>query len=514
MNTPAEIGGARHVAPGLDQVIKLAILAVGGQGGGVLTNWLIGVAEREGYAVQATSVAGVAQRTGATIYYLEMLPEAEARPVFALAPAEGDVDILVAAEWMEAGRAILRGFVTPDRTTLIASTHRSLATAEKIVPGTALADPGEVRKAADRMARRVVAFDMERIAQEAGSVISASLLGALAGSGCLPFAAESYRETIRASGRGVAPSLAAFDAARRVAEEGAEPSAPASVQGAEAVVGPADLRRGWDALAARVEAFPAPVAEMAGAGLRRVVDYQDLAYGRQYLDRVEAALAVDQAAEGYAFATAAAKAIARAMCYDDILRVADLKTRGARMPRIRAEMGAGAGQVMHVTEFVHPGAAEIVSILPAGLGRWISVRPGAMRLVDRLVNRGRRLRTDAVWPFVQLYLLAGLRRHRRRLLRHGTEVAHLERLTDLAMGAVGGNYALGVALWEVQRLVKGYSDTHARGLSKLDRVLAGTALVQERADAADWVRRLIAAALADPEGEALDGALETIRSFV
>ena len=34
------------------KIIKLAILAVGGQGGGVLTNWITDVAERNGYDVR------------------------------------------------------------------------------------------------------------------------------------------------------------------------------------------------------------------------------------------------------------------------------------------------------------------------------------------------------------------------------------------------------------------------------------------------------------------------------
>ena len=73
----------------LDNIIKLAIMAVGGQGGGVLTNWIVDLAEANGYAVQATSVAGVAQRTGATIYYVEMCQDTGRRPVFSLAPAQG-----------------------------------------------------------------------------------------------------------------------------------------------------------------------------------------------------------------------------------------------------------------------------------------------------------------------------------------------------------------------------------------------------------------------------------------
>ena len=68
-----------HLAPHardekLNSIIKLAVMAVGGQGGGVLTGWIETLARGQGYACQATSVAGVAQRTGATIYYIEMAP--------------------------------------------------------------------------------------------------------------------------------------------------------------------------------------------------------------------------------------------------------------------------------------------------------------------------------------------------------------------------------------------------------------------------------------------------------
>jgi len=57
-----------------ERPLKLTIAALGGQGGGVLADWLIEIAESEGYIAQSTSVPGVAQRTGATIYYLEFFP--------------------------------------------------------------------------------------------------------------------------------------------------------------------------------------------------------------------------------------------------------------------------------------------------------------------------------------------------------------------------------------------------------------------------------------------------------
>ena len=57
----------------------LLICALGGEGGGVLTEWLVDVARHAGYAAQSTSIPGVAQRTGATTYYLEVFPVAAPR---------------------------------------------------------------------------------------------------------------------------------------------------------------------------------------------------------------------------------------------------------------------------------------------------------------------------------------------------------------------------------------------------------------------------------------------------
>ena len=515
MNAPDPLLSPAPRDPALDGILKLAVMAVGGQGGGVLAGWIEAVARAEGYAVQATSVAGVAQRTGATIYYLEMAPATGRAPVFALMPSAGDVDILIAAELMEAGRAILRGFVTPDRTTLIVSTHRALAVSEKIVPGDGIADGAEVRAAAEVAARRVIAFDMEAVAAEAGSVISAALFGALAGSGALPFPRAAYEAAIRAGGKGVERSLAAFARAAEAAERGAgaapaappAPPAPARPRGAPGLV------RAWDALAAEAAALPAPVAAMAARGLAKVVDFQDLAYGREYLDRLRTAIAQDSAARGWALSVEAAKYIANAMAYDDVIRVADLKTRPGRAERIAAEMGLRAGQLLRVTEYTHPRAEEIVGLLPAGLGAWTERRPRLMRLIDRIFNRGRRIRSDGVLGFALLWAVGGLRGWRRRTLRHRQERAHLDAWLQAALAEAPRDYALAVEIIRNRRLVKGYSDTHARGLSKYDRVMAGIALVRGRADAADWARRLREAALQDEAGAALDGALMTVRSF-
>ncbi|MBP9183552.1 MAG: indolepyruvate oxidoreductase subunit beta family protein [Fuscovulum sp.] len=494
----------------LDQIVKVAIYAVGGQGGGVLTTWIEDLARAQGYAAQATSVAGVSQRTGATIYYIEMAPATGQTPIFSLMPAAGDVDVMISAEWMEAGRAMIRGFVTPDRTTLIASTHRNLAVSEKIVPGDGLADAEAVREAAQQAAKRLIAADFEAVAVRAGSVISATLFGALAASGALPFPRAAFEDAIRAGGKGVEASLRAFAAGYEAAEEGDAPVAVAARASAPAVAGPARLVAEWDTLAARAERLPGDAPAMALAGLRKVVDFQDLAYGAEYLDRLEALAARDRAP--FDLTREGAKYIANAMAYDDPIRVADLKTRGARFDRIRAEMGAG-DRLMQLTEFMHPGAAEIAGMMPRRWGERVQASPEWMARLDRWFNKGRRIRTDSLRGYLMLYLLGGMKRRRRGTLRHAQEMAHLDRWLAGALAHLDRNYALAVELIRCRRLIKGYSDTHARGLSKFDRVISATTEIALRDDAADWCRRLREAALKDEDGKALEGAIQTIRSF-
>ena len=117
--------------------ITMLIAALGGEGGGVLTDWIVRAATMSDFPIQSTSIPGVAQRTGATTYYIEMLPQQAngKRPILALTPGVGDIDIAVASELLEAGRTVANGFVTPDRTTMIASTSRFYAMDEKIAMG-------------------------------------------------------------------------------------------------------------------------------------------------------------------------------------------------------------------------------------------------------------------------------------------------------------------------------------------------------------------------------------------
>ena len=502
-----------------ERPISIAIVAMGGQGGGVLTEWIVHLAENHGWVAQSTSVPGVAQRTGATIYYIEAMPPLDGRkPILSLMPTPGDVDLVMAAEFMEAGRSILRGIVTPDRTTLIASNHRSLAIGEKIAPGNGIADNGAVTGAIGVAAKNEIIFDMNALAIEHGSVISAAMFGALAGAGVLPFSRERYLDVIRSGENGAKASVRTFEAAfERVQAKSPDAAAlpPSDPAGNTPSAAASDPRLAG--LVARLkQELPGPAMAMGHAGLKKVVDFQDPAYGAEYLDILGSLHTADRNCGGaerdYAFTQAAAKHVANAMTYDDVIRVADLKTRSDRRARIENELELSPNQVLQTTEFMHPRMEEVAGMLPPRLGKWLEARPAVFQRLDRIVSRGRRVRTGTVSWFLPLYLISSLKALRRRLLRHEREMDHLARWLALATSTAEQDYELAVEVIACRRLVKGYSDTHVRGTSKFDRLVSSVPQLVGKPDSAGWLRRLRLAALADEDGKMLDGALNTLRT--
>jgi indolepyruvate ferredoxin oxidoreductase beta subunit len=497
-----------------DRPICIAIFAIGGQGGGVLADWIVATAEANNWFAQATSVPGVAQRTGATVYYVEVFPNLGRPPVLALMPTPGEVDVVLAAEFLESGRAILRGFCTRERTTLICSTHRSYAIGEKAVPGNGVIDPTRVIEAIRRQTARVVALDMASIAESNGSVISAVMLGALAASNALPYARGSFEDAIRAGGVGVNASLRAFNQAFADVESGVD--GLAALEAAEAEASEAHVSEvlptiRHPAFAELVQKalteFPETTRSMLAIGMRRVADYQDLGYVNEYLKKMRQVLTWDRTAgglsRGFSLTGEAARQIAVGMAHHDVIRVADLKIRSSRFARIQKEVGTKASQVLYVTEFMHPGVAEVLGTLPRALGTWIEKRPRLCAALDRLVNKGRRVHTNKIGGFVALSLVAGMRRFRRRTLGHDREMQRLDRWLAQVERAAASDYGLAVEIVKNRRLVKGYSETHDRGNRKFQQVMDAAGQLMGHRDAADWVRRLREAALADEEGTAL-----------
>ncbi|MFV2038831.1 MAG: indolepyruvate oxidoreductase subunit beta family protein [Acidimicrobiales bacterium] len=532
--------------------ITIAILAMGGEGGGVLADWIVLLGERCGYVAQGTSVAGVAQRTGATVYYIELYPGAEnpsdanPEPVLSLFPTPGEVDIVVASELMEAGRAVQRGFCTPDRTVLIASTSRVYSMAERISLGDGRVDSNLLLEAAHNGSKRFIGADFMALAQQADSVISAALFGAVAGAAVLPFERADFENAIRESGTAVDTSLAAFalgfDAAgdkqpRRDAQPSSDQTGSTSVSVSigprpgrseeelaaaaaeeqhvflattepERLVGP-----GLRSQAQRVESeFPAAARSMLLRGCERTAVYQDVSYTNRYLDRVARVAAVEPDPHGDARLTSeAARHVALWMCYQDTIHVALQKIRRDRIKRVRAEARAEPKQLMQIREYLHPQADEITDSLPSGLGRRLARSKSFRRWVAKATRNGMVVNTTSVPGFSLLWIMARMRPMRPRSFRFGREQDAIDAWLDLAIEtATAGDAALAAEVIECQRVLKGYGETHAHGSESFAVLLDAAVRLRGSGAAAETLADLRSAALADEDGSALQSAVSAL----
>jgi indolepyruvate ferredoxin oxidoreductase, beta subunit len=158
---------------------------------------------------------------------------------------------------------------------------------------------------------------------------------------------------------------------------------------------------------------------------------------------------------------------------------------------------------------MHPRFQELCDTLPAALGRRLAQSHRAARLMSPLFRRGRHVNTAKLSGFLPLYLIARLRRFRRGTLRYRVERDRIEAWLARIRTSTG-DYELAVEIAECQRLIKGYGDTHARGLKSYGIIIQFVDRSPGRADLAAAVRRLRSAALADEEGHALEATLREL----
>jgi indolepyruvate ferredoxin oxidoreductase, beta subunit len=484
------------VATGLPQrPLTILIAALGGEGGAVLADWVRDAAIASGFPIQGTSIPGVAQRTGATTYYLELYPVREAelgglQPVFALTPSPDNVDLMVASELVEAGRAMQNGYISA-RTTLIAATHRIYATSEKMQLGDGRFDADRILEAGPRLALRAAFIDMARLALESRTVISAVMFGAMAGADVLPFTREACENAIRSGEVGIEASLKGFAAGYAAIRD--DPVAAGKTAVPLAAPVPAEFET-------RIaHSFPAALQTMVREGVRRVLDYQDARYANLYLERVARIAPCDGG--DFQVGSETARFLALWMSYEDIIRVADLKTRRARFERVRNDVLAKPGEPVRIVEYLRPGIPELCDLLPVAISRgvrdWAGKNDRARRLGLRL-----HVATSSVWGFALLRFLAAFRRWRPRSARYAHEQALIENWLGAIVAALRDDRALALEIALAARLIKGYGDTHERGQASFDRVLSvaanGSIAAPVRAAA---VRAAREAALADPEGK-------------
>ena len=439
------------------RLLSILIPAVGGQGGGVLAEWLVDAATVAGHVAHGTSIPGVAQRTGSTTYYVEIYAgDAGEAPTFSLYPVPGALDVLLAPEFLEVGRAIELGLPSPELTTIVASTHRLFSIHEKMATGRAIYPPGELEAAARAFSRMLVAFDALAVAREHGSEVNAVLLGALAASDALPIRPDAFREAIAKKGIQVEANLRGFDVGLTLAGQRAGAPRPAAKR---------PLRTA-PALAESLTLFPETLRPLVGEALARLIDYQDEKYAALYLERLAPFVGGDR---DPALAEIVARHLAVWMTYEDAIRVADLKTRASRFERIRREARAKDAEI-EVTDFLRPDLDEIYGVLPyrvvAPFARWAERRwPHGRPTV------GQHVKTTTVLGFLRLWLLTRLRPLRPISYRAQREHERMERWLTAVRRCAEWNPALACEVARAAQLVKGYGEVRRRMTGLFDDLI-------------------------------------------
>ena len=500
----------------MTQPISVLVCALGGEGGGVLSEWLMDTARRAGYPAQSTSIPGVAQRTGATTYYIEVLPTPLTelngkQPVFSLNPVPGALDALVSTELLETARQISLGMVSADRTRVFSSSSRSLTTLERMPMGDGRLDVQPLLDLVKEFSHESQVWDFSAMAKEQGTMVSAVMLGVIAASGIFPMSREHYEATIGTGGSSAA-SLRGFAAAFERVH---------NTQTVQAMLTDDDVSKKPLPLDEEpaLTVLPAAVKELAALGFARLCDYQHRAYAMRYVQRLQQVLDAENAIDplhvnGYSASREAARWLALWMAFDDIVRVADLKSRASRRQRVALEVKQQDGELLRVYEHFKPGVPEFAALMPA----WLAAP--VLRFDKARVLKGReplalplKIGSHSVSGMLALRILAGLKWLRPLGSRFAVEQHDIEQWLDAVCSGLREDHGLGLQLAMCGRLIKGYGSTNERAKRNLQHILKHLAPAsvnlspQWRADA---VRQSREAALTDEAGLALDSKLQAL----
>jgi indolepyruvate ferredoxin oxidoreductase beta subunit len=514
----------------MTQPVSILLCALGGEGGGVLANWLIDVARLADYPAQATSIPGVAQRTGATTYYLEIYPiqrtELAGRmPVLGLNPLPGRLDALVSSELLETARQIANGLASNDRTCVISSSSRTLTTAEKMVMGDGRQDDGALMGVIAENSLRHHVLDMARICQETGTLVSAVMLGAIAASGLLPFSRAHYDSVLAGKRASAKASLRGFEMAfdhvskQKEQAQYLEKVWSPSISQSEPISAEQDDNSGFNAQAQVpqqvLEKFPADMRKVLALAYNRVAQYQGQAYAQLLIERLRKIKQQENGGDstnGSCPVTAeSTRWLALWMAYDDIIQVAFLKSRAHRWQRVSEEVKLQEGELLKIYDHFKPGVPELAAMLP------VSWAQALLKWDKQRIANGKgpwsmpiKLARHSVWGMLSLRFLSLLRVFRPYGHRYITEQALIEEWLSGIGRAFSVSPLLALEVARCGQLIKGYGSTNERGKENLLHILHTVCVpnsaksVAEQISAVAQIRK---AALQDEAGQQLDQAL-------
>jgi len=468
-------------------LIKVLIPAVGGQGGGVLTEWVVQAFFLEDFDAQGISLPGLSQRGGSTVYYLEAHPKPESEDksiIFAQFPVPGEIDIILAQEFLELGRALELGYGS-DKTTIVTSTHRMYSTLEKMPIGSGIYSDENLRKLAAGFSSKFIEINALELSKANGMdelAVNAILLGALSASGAVPIDKRSFIRSIEMVGVAVNVSLKAFEVGWEYAQMNYDPNIALSSKWSSSIEERASKledkeKKDYMARVSNIESeYPENLKEILAESVYRLIDYQDINYADQYLNEVNSIKILDAETKGtnYILTELFAKNLALLMSYEDGIRVAELKIKSDRFKRIREEMRVKDDQVFHVVDYLKPEAEEIYGLLPNVL-----VAPvlsfTQTRLFKKIWRRKKPLTmgqtpvTNSFSGYLRLWMLTKIKFLRPYSFRYKKEYKLIKSYTEAINKYASYDYKVACLVAKSAQMVKGYGKVRRRTMDAFCR---------------------------------------------
>ncbi len=517
----------------------ILICALGGEGGGVLTDWLVNAAKIAKAHVQATSIPGVAQRTGATTYYIELMEPISTQvvginPIFGLSPVPGQIDLLISSELLETGRQISNGMSNPEQTCVISASNRTLTTLERMGLGDSRVPEHSLIELIQQFSKSHHIVDMGLLAKQSGTIISSVMLGCIGASRLLPFKREDYESAIKGANEVLSAaqiaSLKGFSQGWDAVEKQTK-----NTQFVDKLIQSIDAQSAsknnehfkLNHIQPDLSDFPVETHEILNLGYSRLIEYQNKDYAELYLKRIKSVYAAEKKATQSTINTLSnnplnhwnitnesARWTALWMAFDDIVRVAQLKIKQNRFEQIKKDVNAKSDEIIRVYDHFKPGVPELAGLLPKRIGDLI------LKWEEKRIKNGRsplelkiKLITTSISGTLILKLLSNLKWLRKLGRRYHFEQLGINSWLNCVIQSTMEDIALGQEVAACGRLIKGYGSTNLRAHENLNYILDSLTngqIVSPTLTKAEIVKQARQNALKDESGKPLDAFMRGI----
>ena len=349
-----------------ESVYNIYSAGVGGMGIGVISAVLTRAGHRDGYDVRFCDKKGLAIRNGGVYGHLILSKDPET-VLSTLIPA-GKADVVLGMDALEAARAMdatgKMRLASKGRTRVVLNTAKTDTIRMLIGRDDHDAEDIEARVREQTIDGGYYAADFLTISEKfLGSKIYGNLmlLGAAYQRGLLPFSLDTMLWAVENSvpPRDIQANLDAFRIGRVMAEQPDRFEADADQTTEEAIADKSGIlraqhgkrgdkvARGYEELArgaiAALGDLPAEEQRHLAIRVYDMIQYEDAAFARRYINLVSGVYRDDAATHGYAATSAALRYLHKVMCIKDEVYVAHLLTSEEKRRRDYARYGVEPG---------------------------------------------------------------------------------------------------------------------------------------------------------------------------